>query len=68
MNTIHIEICIDNDAFQDRLSEELQDILNAPSIINRLCETASNSERVPLRDTNGNTVGHAWVSLEDHRI
>ncbi len=64
MNTITIRICIDNDAFVDRLSEELQTILDAPSITNRLCE-ADDLARINLLDSNGNTVGHAYAGQED---
>lgn len=67
MNTITIKVNIDNDAFQDRLSEELQSVLNAPQIVNRLCgdECVGEPPRIPLFDANGNKCGHASVSQED---
>lgn len=58
MTTIRISVDIDNDAFVDRLTEELQRILNASDIINRTWDEGPNV-RVPLRDINGNTCGYA---------
>jgi hypothetical protein len=65
MNTITISICIDNDAFQDRLAEELASILDARAIVNGICEApethteVGRAAQIRLRDTNGNTVGFA---------
>ena len=63
MSTINIQICINNDAFVDNLTDELQRILNAPQIVTRLYEEPRrNGDYIPLLDSNGNAVGHAWVT------
>ena len=58
MTTIHITVNIDNDAFQDRLAHELAYVLRIRRLVARLADDSP----INLRDSNGNTVGAAWIS------
>jgi len=60
----YLHICVDTlaPAFDDRLSEELSEVLNAPSIINRLCE--SEAGIISLETTQAEPCGSAWVSSD----
>lgn len=60
---LHIRIDTLADAFNDRISEELAHVLNAPNIINRLCETeCSLSPTIKLETSTGEECGIAWVT------
>ena len=61
MTSINIKVNIDNDAFCDRLTEELAGVLNTSDIVNRVSEAGLDA-RIKLLDSNGNTCGEAWVS------
>ena len=62
MNLIEIRIDTMGPAFDDRISEELQGILNAPEIINRLCGEEGPS--IQLFDSNGELCGYATAKEE----
>jgi hypothetical protein len=62
MNLIEIRIDTMGEAFDDRLSEEIQAILNAPQIINRLCSEEGPS--IQLFDSNGDVCGYATAKEE----
>lgn len=57
---LHISIDTLAPAFNDRLSEELAEVLNAPDIINRLCESLYPT--IKLETTAGEPCGSAWVT------
>jgi len=58
----YLHICVDTlaPAFDDRISEELSQVLNAPEIINRLCE--SEPAHIDLETSEGQPCGWAWVT------
>ena len=63
MTAIKIVIGIDNDAFNDRLSEELQHCLNAADIVNALAECMT-GDACTIRDSNGEACGYAVTLTE----
>ena len=58
---IVIKVNLDGDSFVDQTQEELQRVLDARKIINRLAD--NDYDRIGLVDSNGNTCGFA--QLED---
>ena len=58
---INIQVNVDNDTFVDRLTDELCDVVDIPSIVSRVSDAGIGSS-VNLHDSNGNTCGKAWIS------
>ncbi len=56
---IHIKLDTDNAAFEDRPMEELRQMFTVLAVQARMEMENPSSRRVHLRDSNGNTVGHA---------
>jgi len=60
MRFIHISVDTHAEAFDDRLSEEMAHVLNAPKLINTLADSEAGT--AILRTSEGEECGTAWVS------
>ncbi len=57
---LHIEIELDNAVMVDELEQELVRIFNR--VVDEMGEYPVGIGGTMLRDSNGNTVGHAWTT------
>jgi len=58
---INIQVNVDNDAFNDRLTDELCNVVDIPSIVGHVSD-AGIGNSIKLHDSNGNTCGKAWMT------